>query len=190
MPTVTALRPERRDRVCVELDGEAWRTVPAAAVVAAGLRVGSPLDRERARELRRALRRVAARDTAARALSRRDRSEAELAAHLARRGVDETRQADAVDAMRSLGYVDDARFALARACGMAGRGYGDAAIRWDLEGRGVGADHVEAALAGIEPESERAEAVAARLGAGPKAARALGAKGFSPESIEAAVRVE
>ena len=38
MPTVTGLHPERRDRVRVELDGAPWRTLPAAAVVSAGLR--------------------------------------------------------------------------------------------------------------------------------------------------------
>ena len=40
MRIVTALHPERRDRVRVDLDGEPWRTLPAAAVVSAGLRVG------------------------------------------------------------------------------------------------------------------------------------------------------
>ena len=47
---MTALRPERRDRVRVELDGEPWRTLPAGAVVAAGLLVGTSSDRERARD--------------------------------------------------------------------------------------------------------------------------------------------
>jgi regulatory protein len=164
--------------------------VPAAAVVAAGLRVGSPLDRERARELRRALRRFAARDTAARALSRRDRSEAELAAELARRGVDEPRRAEAVETMRSLGYLDDARYATSRACALAERGYGDEGIRWDLEGRGLARELVEAAVAELEPESARAHAVAARLGGGSRAARALAAKGFSTDSIEATVTLE
>jgi len=190
MPIVTALRPERRDRVRVELDGEAWRTVPVAAVVAAGLSIGSPLDRERARELRRALRRYAARDTAARALTRRERSEAELAAHLARRGVDEPRRVETVEAMRALGYVDDARFGASRAKALAERGYGDEAIRWDLERRGLDPEHIEGALAAIEPESARAHAIAARLGGGPRAARTLTAKGFSVDSIERAVELE
>ena len=65
MRTVTALHPERRDRVRVDLDGEPWRTLPAAAVVSAGLRVGAALDRERARELGRSLRRFEALDAAA-----------------------------------------------------------------------------------------------------------------------------
>jgi regulatory protein len=187
MRTVTALRPGRRDRVRVELDGEHWRTVPTAAIVAAGLRVGAPLDRERARELRRALRRAAAQEEAARALSIRDRSEAELDAHLARRRVDASYRAEAVAAMQRLGYVDDARFADARARAMAGRGYGDEAVRWDLEQRGVDSSLVEAALAALEPESSRAATIGARLGGGPKAARTLAAKGFSSDSIEAAV---
>ena len=73
---------------------------------------------------------------------------------------------------------------------MAERGYGDEAIRWDLAGRGVGSEDLEAGLAALEPEQERALAVAARLGGGPKAARTLAAKGFSAESIEAAVGLE
>ena len=73
---------------------------------------------------------------------------------------------------------------------MAERGYGDEAIRWDLAGRGVESEDLEAGLASLEPERERALAVAARLGGGPKAARTLAAKGFSAESIEAAVGLE
>ncbi len=187
MHTVTALRPERRGRVLVELDGAPWRIVPAAAAVAAGLRVGGPLDRERARELRRALRRVTARDTAARALSHRDRSAAELGAHLEQRGIDGPRARETVAAMQSLGYVDDGRFASSRARAMAARGYGDEAIRWDLEQRGLDPSAVEAALHELEPESGRAAALAARLGPGPKAARTLAAKGFSTEVIEEAL---
>ena len=98
--------------------------------------------------------------------------------------------AEAVEAMQALGYLDDARYAAARAGDMAKRGYGDEAIRWDLVGRGVGSDDVEAGLASLEPEHERAAVVAARLGGGPKAARTLAGKGFSAESIEAAVGLE
>ena len=98
--------------------------------------------------------------------------------------------AEAVEAMQALGYVDDARFAAARAGEMAGRGYGDEAIRWDLAGRGVASEDIETGLAALEPEQERALAVTARLGDMPKAARTLAAKGFSAESIEAAVGLE
>ena len=39
------------------LDGESWRTLPAEVVLRAGLDVGVELDRERARRVRRELRR-------------------------------------------------------------------------------------------------------------------------------------
>src|SRR4051794_31813061 len=125
MATVTALHPERRDRVRVELDGTAWRTLPAAAVVAAGLAVGMALDRPRARELRRALKRSAALETAARALARRDRSRAGLEAVLEQRGIAAGQREAAVETLERLGYVDEERFAASRAGSLAARGYGD-----------------------------------------------------------------
>ena len=117
--------------------------------------------------------------TAARALSRRDRSAAELAAHLARRGVDGTRQARRSSAMHSLGYVDDARFASSRALcdGRARlRRRGD-----PLGPRGAGRSSPTTSRppsTELEPESERAAAIAARLGAGPKAATHARRKGL------------
>jgi SOS response regulatory protein OraA/RecX len=92
--------------------------------------------------------------------------------------------------MQSLGWQDDVRYAHDRARFLAERGRGDDAIRWDLEERGLLREHVDAALADLDPEQHRAAALAGRLGGGPKAARALAAKGFSADSIEAAVDVE
>jgi SOS response regulatory protein OraA/RecX len=96
----------------------------------------------------------------------------------------------ALETMQSLGWQDDLRLAHDRARFLAGRGRGDEAIRWDLEQRGLARDHVDAALAELVPEHERAGGLAERLGGGPKAARALAAKGFSADSIEAAVTLE
>ena len=152
MRIVTALHPERRDRVRVDLDGEPWRTLPATAVVSAGLRVGGALDRERARELGRSLRRIEALDAAGKALSHRDRSTAELEARLEQRGVRPSDRAAAVETMARLGYVDDGRMAADRARNMASRGFGDEAIRFDLEGRGIDTELIASA---IEPAACR-----------------------------------
>ena len=187
MPTVTALQPERRDRVRVDLDGAPWRTLPAAAVVAAGLRVGAVLDRPRARELRRALRRTEALDAAGRALARRDRSPAGLEAVLERRGVAAGERQAAVETLERLGYVDERRFAESRAAALAGRGYGDEAIRFDLEREGVGGEAASQALASLEPEHERAVALVAGGKDDAKTARRLLARGFSPETVEGAL---
>ena len=54
-------------------------------------------------------------DRAVRALARRDHSAAGLRAKLGRGGLTEQAQADAVETLERIGYVDDARFARERA---------------------------------------------------------------------------
>lgn len=187
MPRVTALREQRHDRVRVELDGARWRVIPAAAVVRAGLSVGCPLDRERARTLARELRRARALEVGTRALGRRDRTTVELALLLERRGVRPDDRAEAVAALERAGYVDDERFALVRASSLAERGQGDAAIEDDLDSRGIPKDAIAAALTALEPEHERADRLVRRLGASLGTARTLARRGFSEESLEGAL---
>jgi regulatory protein len=186
MARVTALHPERRDRVRVELDGAPWRTLPAAAVVSARLTVGTDLDRMRARELAPAIRRAEALGAATRALARRDRSVVGLADYLARRGVGRKERAAAVNRLADIGYLDDARFALGRARSLAERGYGDDAVRFELEREGVAADRIDAAVAGLAGERERALSVLRGSRSALAGIRKLAAKGFSADSIEAA----
>ncbi len=83
--------------------------------------------------------------------------------------------------------MDDGRFALARAQALAARGHGDEAIRHDLTGRGIEGEIAAAALAALEPERQRASAVAARLGRSARTAALLARRGFDADSIEAAV---
>ncbi len=126
-------------------------------------------------------------DRAVRALARRDHSAASLRAVLAGAGVPEEAQEEAIEALRQAGYLDDERFVLNRAERLAERGLGDAAIRDDLERRGIERALVEAAIAALEPEAVRAARVAKRLGGGVRAARTLARKGFCEESIERVV---
>ena len=79
------------------------------------------------------------------------------------------------------------RVAAGRAAALAARGYGDEAIRFDLDGRGLDDDCIAGALAQLEPEPARAAAIAGEAGTGMKAVRTLAAKGFSTEAIESAV---
>ena len=129
-------------------------------------------------------------EAAVRALAHRDLSQHELAERLARRGVPESDRRQAIERLTRAGYVDDDRFALGRAQGLAERGRSDAAIRADLEERGVEPELVEQALGSLAPEAERARVQAARLGGGLRAARALARKGFAAESVESAVGLE
>ena len=156
MPVVTALRERPRGRVEVELDGVPWRLVPADTIVRSGLFVGRALDREAARALGRELRRAEALGAAVRALRFRDLSRRRLEERLARRGTRAVARAEAIGALERAGLVDDGRVASARAEALAARGYGDAAIRFDLEQEGLAGESVAEALAALEPERERA----------------------------------
>ena len=124
-------------------------------------------------------------DHAVRALARRDHSAKSLRAKLERAGVSEPARDAALETLAGVGYVDDERFARDRAERLAARGYGDDWIRADLETQGVAQEAAETALAGLEPERERALREALKLEAGPRAARALQRRGFSEEALEA-----
>lgn len=187
-PRITALRAAGKGRVGIALDGAPWRTAPLEAVVRAGLTAGLELDRERARRFRRELKRAEASTAASRTLARQDLPARELEARLERRGVAPAERRSTVERLQQAGAVDDARFARGRAAALASRGRGDAAIRHDLEARGVGPEVAAAAVDELEPEAERAQGVAQRLGGGLRAARALARGGFGDDAIEAAVR--
>ena len=124
---------------------------------------------------------------ATRALARRDFSERGLRDRLRRAAVDPAEAEDALGALLRAGLLNDRRFALSRAGSLAERGKGDAAIRYDLEQQGLAADEIEAALASLEPERERAERVVARRGGGSATARLLARRGFADDAVDAAV---
>ena len=126
-------------------------------------------------------------ETALRALRARDRSAAELDKRLSARGAGPEARRAALELLERVGYVDDERFAHTRADALAARGSGDALIRHDLEQRGVAAETIDAALAGLEPERVRAERIVAKRGPGARTARHLAARGFDEDAVAAAV---
>jgi SOS response regulatory protein OraA/RecX len=184
VPVISALRERPRGRVEVYLDGASWRLVPADAVVRTGLVVGRALDRETARALARELRRSEALSVALRALRHRDHSRSRLEARLAERGTSTATVEGALETLERAGLVDDARVGAARAQELAGRGFGDAAIRFALEGEGLAAEVVDDALAILDSESERARTLLDARGRTPKTVRWLAAKGFDAATLE------
>ena len=183
-PSVTGLRACGPGRVEVHLDGAPWRRVPLDAAVAARLSVGVALDRERARELNRALRRARALTKATRLLRAGMHTSVTLDRRLDAGGVGETERRATIGTLRRAGLLDDARTARARADWLVDRGAGDAMIAADLAERGLDAAAVEATLAELRPERERATAIVARRGATPATLRRLAARGFAEETLE------
>jgi SOS response regulatory protein OraA/RecX len=186
VPRVTRLRPLRGDRVALDLDGARWRDLPTAVVVRAGLREGADLDRPALRALGSELRRHRALAEATRALRHADLSRRALDERLRARGASADAAAGALATLERAGLVDDERVAAARARALAGRGYGDAAIRADLERRRLDPAALEAALALLEPETERARRLVEERGSSPRTAGLLARRGFSAEAIEGA----
>src|SRR5690349_23398282 len=127
---------------------------------------------------------------ATRALARREHSAHGLRERLLRAGVSDTDAHDALEELQRVGLLDDGRFAGERARVLAERGKGDAAIRFDLEHAGVETTEIEAAMAALEPESERAAHLVDRRGATPATARLLASRGFDEAVIEALVARE
>ena len=123
------------------------------------------------------------------ALSRRELSRAELVARLERAGIDREDAERASSQLAEAGYQSDERTATERARVLAARLQGDLAIRVDLRRRGIAEHNVDAALEGIDSELARAEALARRAGDPAQLARALHRKGFTEDTVEAALRI-
>lgn len=121
-----------------------------------------------------------------RALRHRERSRQEIDERLSRAGFGDEVRAEALDRLERLGYLDEGRFAVARAEAMAASGYGDSAIRADLERHRLGTDVLVGALDALVPERDRARAAVERLGRSASVARRLARKGFGSDSVEAA----
>jgi len=174
MPTITTLRERPRGMVDVELDGELWRTLPADAVVRSALVVGRTLDRGTARALARELRKVRALGAAVTALRHRDLSTRRLEERLAERGIASAARAEALAALERSGVLDDDRAAEGRARGLAGRGWGDEAIRHRLGEEGFAPEVVADAISRLEREADRAAALRSQ----GRSERWLAARGF------------
>ncbi len=187
MPVVSGLRELPSGRVAVELDGARWRTVPAEVVVRLRLGVGEELDRSRARDLARELRRARAVDTALRAVSRREQSTAELDRRLRERGFAPGLREETLNRLEHVGLVDDERYALRRAESLSERGQGDEAILWRLERDGVTRETAAKAVAALPPERQRARLVVAAQGTGVRTARELARRGFGEDAVEEAL---
>jgi len=100
-------------------------------------------------------------ELALRALSHKERTESELRAWLAERGVEEGEIEEVIALLAEAGAIDDASFARRYAADKRElASWGPERIANALEGRGVAGEHIEAALAGEDQAGELDRAVA------------------------------
>ncbi|MGD0272385.1 MAG: RecX family transcriptional regulator [Gaiellaceae bacterium] len=184
MPEITGLREISTSEVLVELDGALWRKIPLVAAARAGLSVGKRLEREDLRLIRRELRRAEALTKATRMLACRPLPRALLEDRLERKGVAPAALGEAVEALERAQYLNDHTYALGRAQSLAERGYGDVAVRYILEQEGVASELIEQAVASLEPEIERARAIALAIADRKRLLGRLARRGFDADTVE------
>ena len=126
-----------------------------------------------------------ARELALRALNHRDRSRRELEQRLRRAGISDDDCCSTLDDLADCGLQSDARFAEARARGLASKNSGDALIRNELRRHAIDPELIDDLLDGLEPERVRAIRIYERRGGGDRVLRYLAARGFSRDSLEA-----
>ena len=151
MAVITALQlhRRRRERVNVYLDGA--HAFSLTLTLAASLQTGQQLDAAGIAQLQDADERARAIDQAARFLGRRPRSVAEVRRKLQQKGFADGASAAALDHMTQQGYLDDhtfARFWVEDR--LRFRPMGQRALRYGLRQKGVDAEVIEAALAGLD----------------------------------------
>lgn len=187
MPEITGLHEVSASAVLVELDGAPWRKIPLTVAARAGLSVGKRLEREDLRLLGRELRRADALTKATRMLARRPLPRALLEERLEKKGVAPVALEEAVQVLEQAQYLNDRSYALERARSLAERRYGDAAVRYILEQERVGSELIEEAVASLEPEIERASAIARSMSDRKRLLARLARCGFDSETIEQVV---
>jgi regulatory protein len=156
MPTVTALRPTRREgRVSVHVDGLFVAAVGESFVVGHGLFVGLELSAAQLSALRDDAGAEHVLADAYRLLAHRARSQGELVARLRAKGHSEPNVRAVIDRLSGEGLVDDRAFAAAFVADKRRlAGWGAGRIARELDRLGVEAAIVEAAL----PRSDEAAA--------------------------------
>lgn len=141
-----AVDPRRPERTVLYLDGKRAGDLATAVAEDAGLRVGDLLSEEVLLHLRRQDEPHRARSRALALLAVRDRSTREVEGRLRQAGFEATTIDDVVAWLRSLGYLDDARFAEHFASEKARSGWGERRIQTELRRKGVDRATVEDAL--------------------------------------------
>ena len=100
-------------------------------------------------------------ELALKALSYKERTESELRGWLAERGMEEAEIEEVLSLLGDAGALDDASFARRYAEDKRElAGWGPDRIRTALEGRGVAAEHIDAAVAGEDQDRQLVRAVA------------------------------
>ena len=139
---ITKISPCRTDRsrVMVYFEDRSYCKVDMLRAKALDLKPGCEIDEKVLPELNEDSRRGKARETAARALGRRNMSSAELMRKLKDKGIAESDAEEAVQWAQDVGAIDDAAYAAMLLKHYRSKGFGDIRIRQEMTRRGISDD--------------------------------------------------
>lgn len=143
--------PDKKGVTDIYADGELILSVSDDAVIEAGLKVGATLDEQAILEIEHAVTLTKACHKAYDYLSYGDLSSKKLYDKLMRYGFSEDISLDACERMKSLGYIDDERYAAALAKSMAEtKLYGPRRIEQELKIRGISDNDIDTAIFSLD----------------------------------------
>lgn len=169
--TSLAAKKGRSDRYVVYLDGTRLFALAVDVVERAGLRQGDTLDEQLQADLLEEDAPYRARDKALDMLATRERCAREVEVRLQGAGFDGEIVASTISWLRTRGYLDDRRFALAFAEAKLKGGWGARRIRAELLQKGTNREAVEDVLRAVVQEGAEAEGVAAGVAVATALAR-------------------
>ncbi len=158
--TVTAIEPQKKNtsRVSIFIDGEFAFGVEIDVLLEHPLSAGRIIDLETATAIVLADARLRARRYAVDYVARRARTVFEVRDALRQRGFAPDVAEQAVDRLISIGYLDDAAYAIRYVeSRVRAKGYGPMRIRGELKRRGMDAALIDRAVAPLEASDSPAE---------------------------------
>ena len=148
---VTAIKRRPRGRVTVTTSDGETLTVHAEALDRAGIHQDDPFDEVVRERIEREEQRCTAHEAALRLLSHRPRSERELGQRLRVRGIAPEVAEEEVERLRDAGLLDDEAFAQSWVGErQSSSPRGQRLLRYELLGRGVGADIADEAVLSVD----------------------------------------
>jgi len=145
------IQKHNNQRVNIYLDGEF--AFGLARILAAWLNIGQELSVEKIAQLQAEDERESAFQIAMKFLSHRERTEAEISAHLSRHGVPQTLIAEIITHLSESGFINDKRFAAQWIENRAEfRPRGRRALAYELKRKGIAQDTIEDVLENIDED--------------------------------------
>ncbi len=143
--------PRHKGMLRIYVDGEYAFHLPESIWLSQHLYEKETWEEEELAQLRQTVLRQAAREAAIRYLSVKDRTEQGLIERLLRAGYEQDAAADAVSRMKTMGYVDDTRYARRYISDqLTLKSVSRKAIRMGLRARGVSDEVLDEVLAEVE----------------------------------------